>query len=234
MPKGCCGTRRNWPGGRMIADTGSGTGDGNDARRVIASAFDLLELVGVLAPVRLAQLTDATGVPHATVHRLLQQLIGVGAVRRDGVHYFLGAGLLRLGAAVTPVRRLRAAARRPIAELAAATGAAVSLSGTLGDDVVFLDSVQARMELAFTPQPGAPVLPGTAQARAHTEFARTTPIVDAGHTVPDLSCAAMAIPLGRGGLAALSTLIGGRHPPLGLLAATRATAARIGAILRES
>jgi hypothetical protein len=93
----------------------------------------------VLAPVRLGQLTDATGIPHATVHRLLQQLIAVGAVRRDGVHYFLGAGLLRLGAAVTPDRRLRAAARRPMAELAAATGAAVSLSGAVGDDVAFLE-----------------------------------------------------------------------------------------------
>jgi DNA-binding IclR family transcriptional regulator len=91
-----------------------------------------------------------------TVHRLLRQLIEAGAVRRDGTRCRLGASLLGLGALVTPERRLRVAARRPMAELAATTGAAVSLSGTIGGDVVFLDTVDARLPLGFLPEPGRP------------------------------------------------------------------------------
>jgi DNA-binding IclR family transcriptional regulator len=62
------------------------------------------------------------------VCRLLHQLIAVGAVSRDGSRYRLGASLLGLAARVSPERRLRVAARRPIADLAAATGVAMQLS----------------------------------------------------------------------------------------------------------
>ena len=56
----------------------------NDGRGVIGSAFELLDQVGALEPVRLIDLAEATGIPRATVHRLLKQLIEVGAVRREG------------------------------------------------------------------------------------------------------------------------------------------------------
>jgi hypothetical protein len=168
------------------------------------------------------------------VHRLLKQLIEVGAVRRDGdgTRYRLGASLLGLGALVSPERRLRVAARRPMAELAAATGAAVSLSGTIGGEVVFLDTVDARVPLGFLPEPGARVPAGTAQARAHAEIGRLTPVVDAGGVLPDLSCVAVAVPLGGGQMAAVSALVAGMRPPLALLAATRTTGARISGRLR--
>jgi len=91
----------------------------NDGRCVIGAAFELLDHVGALEPVRLLDLAEATAIPGPTVHRLLKQLIEVGAVRREGTRYRLGASLLDLGARVTPERRLRAVARRPLAELAA-------------------------------------------------------------------------------------------------------------------
>src|ERR1700716_3066429 len=91
-----------------------------------------------------------------------------------------------LDARVTPERRLRVVARRPMAELAAATGAAVSLSARIGGQVVFLDTVDARVPLGFLPEPGGRVSPGTAQARAHTEIG--APIVDAGGVLADLTC----------------------------------------------
>ncbi len=138
----------------MNTAAGGATVDHRDggARRVIESAFELLELVHTLEPVRLVELTEKAGMPRATVHRMLAQLIAVGAVCRDGAHYCLGASLLRLGAAVGPQRRLRHAARRPIAELAAATGAAVSLSGRIGDDLLFVDAVQAAMNCQSPPR----------------------------------------------------------------------------------
>ena len=78
--------------------------DPNDARGVIETAFDVLDHVAALQPARLIDLSETTGIPRATVHRLLKQLIEVGAVRRDGTRYRLGASLLGLGALVSPER----------------------------------------------------------------------------------------------------------------------------------
>jgi hypothetical protein len=203
----------------------------NDGRGVLESAFELLDLVAALEPVRLLDLANVSGIPRETVRRLLQQLIAVGAVSREGTRYRLGASLLGLGSRVSPERRLRVAARRPIAELASATGAAVQLSALIGGEVVYLDVVDARTPVGFTAEPGARVPPGTATARAYTELGRA-PIVDAGGVLADLSCVAIAIPLGDNAAAAVSALIAERRPPLGLLAATRATGSRIVSLLR--
>ena len=222
---------------RLTGDRGATTAPGsprNDGRGVIESAFELLDHVAALEPVRLLDLANVSGIPRETVRRLLQQLIAVGAVRREGTRYRLGASLLGLGSRVSPERRLRVAARRPIAELATATGAAVQLSAVIGGEAVYLDAVDARIPLGLTAEPGARVPPGTAAARPHTELGCTAPIVDAGGVLADLSCVAVAIPLGDGAAAAVSTLVAGSRPPLGLLAATRATGARIASVLRAS
>jgi hypothetical protein len=207
----------------------------SDGRSVIGTAFELLDHVGALEPVRLIDLAEATGIPRQTVHRLLKQLIEAGAVRREGTRYRLGASLLGLGSRVTPERRLRIVARRPLADLAAATGAAVSLSARIGGEMVFLDTVDARVPLGpVMPEPGSRVPPGTAPARAHTEIGRPAPIVDAGGGLPDISCVAVAVPLGGGEVAAVTTLVAGQRPPVALLAATRATGARIDGLLRDA
>jgi IclR helix-turn-helix domain len=140
----------------------------NDGRGVIDSAFELLDHVAALEPVRLLDLANVSGIPRETVRRLLQQLIAVGAVSRDGTRYRLGASLLGLGAQVGPERRLRVAARRPIAELAFVTGAAVQLSAMIGGEVVYLDAVDARVSFGVVAQPGARVPPRCAAARVHT------------------------------------------------------------------
>lgn len=208
--------------------------DRNEGRGVIESAFELLDHVGALEPVRLVDLANASGIPRETVRRLLAQLIAVGAVSREGTRYRLGASLLGLGARVSSERRLRVAARRPIAELAFATGAAVQLSATIGGEAVYLDAVDARVPLGVVAHPGEPVPPRTAAARAHTELGSIAPIVDAGGVIVDLSCVAVAIPLGNGAVAAVSALVAGPRPPLGLLAATKATGARIAGLLYAS
>lgn len=204
----------------------------NDGRGVIESAFELLDHVSALEPVRLLDLANAAGIPRETVRRLLQQLIAVGAVSRDGTRYRLGASLLGLGSRVSPKRRLRVAARRPIAELAAATGAAVQLSALIGGDAVYLDAVEGRSPLGFLVEPGMRVPPECASSRAFTALGAATPIVDAGGVIAGVSCVAVAIPLGDNAAAAVSALVAGPHPPFGLLAATRATGARIASLLR--
>ncbi|OBI90083.1 helix-turn-helix domain-containing protein [Mycobacterium sp. 1245805.9] len=204
------------------------------ARSVIHTAFALLDLVAELQPVRLVDLSAAAGLPHPTVHRLLRQLVEVGAVRRDGSRYCLGATVLHLGARVTPVARLRVAAKRPMAELAALTGAAVSLSADLGDGPIYLDTLAARTPIRYIAKTGDAVLPETAQARAHHSCATTVPLVDAGQVAADYSCSAMAIPLGSSGVAVVSTLLPTGSPPAGMIEATRRTAERITASLRAS
>jgi hypothetical protein len=159
-------------------------------------------------------------------------LIAVGMVSREGSRYRLGAGLLGLGERVSPERRLRMAARRPIAELATATGAAVQLSAMIGGEAVFLDVVDARVPFVLPAEPGARVPPGTAAARAHIERGVTAPIVDAGGVQADVSCVAVRIPLGNGEAAAVSAIVPRRRPPFGLLAATHATGARIAGLFR--
>jgi hypothetical protein len=203
------------------------------ARSVIHSAFVLLDLVAELQPVRLVDLSAAAALPHPTVHRLLRQLVEVGAVRRVGSRYFLGATVLRLGATVTPVARLRVAAQRPMAELAAVTGAAVSLSANLGNGPVYLDTLEARAPVRYVAKTGDAVLPETAQGRAH-RCAPTAPVVDAGQIAADYSCSAMGIPLGSSGVAVVSTLLPTGRPPAGMIDATRRTGERIAASLRAS
>jgi len=222
---------------RMTGDRPAAAAGGsphNEGRGVIESAFELLDHIGALEPVRLLDLANVSGKPRETVRRLLQQLIVVGAVSREGTRYRLGASLLGLGARVSPERRLRVAARRPMAELAVATGAAVQLSAMIGGEAVYLDAVGARVPFGLDVEPGARVPLGTAAARAHTELGSAAPIVDAGGVFPDLSCVAIAVPLGNGAAAAVSTLVAAGRPPLGLLAATRATGARIAGLLRSS
>ncbi|OBJ14814.1 helix-turn-helix domain-containing protein [Mycobacterium colombiense] len=203
----------------------------NDGRGVIESAFELLDHVGALEPVRLLDLANVSGIPRETVRRLLRQLIAVGAVSRDGNRYRLGASLLGLGSRVSPERRLRVAARRPIAELATATGAAVQLSAVVGGQVVYLDAVDARVSFGVVAQPGTRVPARCAAARAHTELGFTAPIVDAGEVIRGMSCVAVTIPLGNGAVAAVSTLVPRPRPPLELLAATKATGVRIARLL---
>lgn len=204
----------------------------NDGRGVIESAFELLDHVAALEPVRLLDLATASGIPRETVRRLLQQLIAVGAVSRQGTRYRLGASLLGLGSRVSPERRLRVAASRPIAELAAATGAAVQLSAVIGGDAVYLDAVEGRTPVGFLVEPGCRVPPQCVSWGAYKALGGGAPIVDAGGVVAGVSCVAVAIPLGGNAAAAVSVLVPGPHPPFGLLAATRATGARIASLLR--
>ena len=209
-------------------------------RSVIGAAFDLLSHIGRLEPVRLVDLAEASGLPRPTVYRLLRQLIDVGAVHRDGTHYRSGFVLLGLSEQVSPERRLRALARRPLAELAAVTGAATILSAPVGHDIIQLDAIDARNSLG-TPFPplGAPVQAGTAQAEVHglgCDPAAGRPpdlAVDHGRRDPRISCASAAVPLPDGRRAALTLIFASPRLPHNALQAVRGAAAQISAALQN-
>ncbi|MFC0548697.1 helix-turn-helix domain-containing protein [Kutzneria chonburiensis] len=193
-------------------------------RGVVEAAFAVLDQVRVQEPARLLDLAAATGIPRPTVHRLLGQLLAVGAVRRDGRKYWLGASLLTGGGQLE--RQVRAAATRPLAELAARTGAGVTLGLNIGGRSVYLQMIDAHEPLGVTAQPGEPVESGTAQLEALTagDF---RPYIDAGRVVRGLTCVAMPIPLPGTGTAAITAMARSPHPSPTLLNATRQTAARV-------
>jgi IclR family acetate operon transcriptional repressor len=214
---------------RQLPMEGVMQGEGIVGRGVIEAAFALLDQVRALEPARLVDLAAASGIPRPTVHRLLAQLIEVGAVRRDGRRYRLGLRALGFGAGGQVERRLRAVAGRPLAELATRTGAGVLLTVAIDGEAVFLDTLDARRPLGLVAEPGSPVWPGTAVARAHARGLEARPAlcVDGGEIITEVSCVSMPILLAGGGVAAISTIAPGSRPSPVLLAATRATAARI-------
>jgi DNA-binding IclR family transcriptional regulator len=74
-----------------------------------------------------------------TVHRMLDDLLRVGLLERDGKDYRLGLLLFEIGESVPRQRDLREAARRYLSALREATGHNVGLCVLDGFDVVYLD-----------------------------------------------------------------------------------------------
>jgi DNA-binding IclR family transcriptional regulator len=195
---------------------------------VIESAFGLLEVLCALAPARVSDLAEETGLPRTTVYRLLGQLAAVGAVDRAGVHYRLGAGLLVLGQHVTPMERLRSVAQRPLIELAAATPAHVYLGAATSDAPIYLDTFSGLARLPFRLVAGDSMPSRSAGARALA--VGVDYVVDDADAITGVSCAAQVIPL-PDGVAAVGLVVPLARLPHSLLGPLRATAQRISALV---
>jgi DNA-binding IclR family transcriptional regulator len=205
------------------------SGKGAPAPGVIESAFALLEILRALGRARLTDLTEESGLPRTTVSRLLGQLAAVDAVDRVGAHYRLGPGLLALGQNVTPMERLRPLAQRPMLQLAAATPAHVGLIGNTSCIPMYLDVVHGRDRLPFGREPGEPVPKRSAAAyalRADNGFA-----IDDSGAIDGVSCAAQAIRLPSGELAAVGVVLPVSRLPRELLGPLRVTAERIATLV---
>ncbi|GAB2583007.1 IclR family transcriptional regulator [Streptomyces capparidis] len=99
----------------------------HSGRGVLEGAFTLLDAVERAGEAGLTRLAAATGLPKTTAHRLLDQLVALGAVERRGGRYRVGARIFRLGSAWQPHPGLLAAASGPVRGLAGATGATVAV-----------------------------------------------------------------------------------------------------------
>ncbi|WP_280399028.1 IclR family transcriptional regulator [Nocardia carnea] len=86
-----------------------------------------------------AALVRRTGMAKTTVHRMLDDLVRVGLLERDGKNYRLGLLLFEIGESVPRQRSLREAARRHLSALKEATRHNVGLCVLDGFDVVYLD-----------------------------------------------------------------------------------------------
>jgi DNA-binding IclR family transcriptional regulator len=218
--------------------------DGGGSRAVVHGAFAVLGALRRSGPARVSAIARACGLPRTTVHRLLAQLQDVGAVQRSGALWRLGPALVELGATVPAAPGLRAVARRPMADLANASGAHVALGVDMGGRMVTVDVAPGIRPLAWLPEPGTVVSEQIARAgldaarlavsRAH---ARATdhdlrPVIDAGGVHPGISCVAAPLCLGGGDVGVIWAMTpGGAGVPRALVSATRHIAERVAAQL---
>ena len=117
--------------------------DGDHKRSVLGRAFDILDCFGAETPEQsIAGVCAQTGLPPATVHRMLAHLVEWGAVERASRgRYRLGRRLWRLGWGVPEVRRLRDVARPFLVDLYSATTAPVALWSQEGTQAILSDLI---------------------------------------------------------------------------------------------
>jgi DNA-binding IclR family transcriptional regulator len=117
-------------------------------RSVLGRAFDILECFSGSTEQSITALCSDTGLPPATVHRMLANLVEWGAVERAGRgRYRLGRRLWRLGNDVPSSRTLKDTARPCLVDLHTMTGEVAVLSSSDGDRMVVADVIAGRHAL---------------------------------------------------------------------------------------
>lgn len=115
-------------------------------RSVLGRVFDILECFTDEAPEQtISSLCARTGLPPATVHRLLATLAEWGAVERASRgRYRLGLRLWRLGWGVPAARVLKDVARPHLVDLHGLTGEIATLCSRDGAQVIVSDVIAGR------------------------------------------------------------------------------------------
>ena len=115
-------------------------------RSVLGRAFDILECFARGENEQsITALCAHTGLPPATVHRMLANLVEWGAIERAGRgRYRLGRRLWRLGNDVPSSRALKDTARPCLVDLHSMTGEIAALASIDGDRMVVADVIAGR------------------------------------------------------------------------------------------
>ncbi|MFF7297258.1 helix-turn-helix domain-containing protein [Streptomyces sp. NPDC008265] len=136
---------------------------GTEGRGVLAGAFALMEVLAHGDEMGLTRLAADAELPKATAHRLLGQLVELGAVQSDAGRYRLGPRTFRLGQAWHPARVLRAASARALRELVTASGGlTVTLSVPEAGHTIVVAGTRSGVEEVFALRPGTVLPPGSA------------------------------------------------------------------------
>jgi DNA-binding IclR family transcriptional regulator len=100
----------------------------------------LLDLFGAgTSRLTLAELSERSGLPRSTTHRILDQLVALRWLEHSGTSYVLGLRSLELGGLAVAHHEVRKVAAPLLAELHQRTGAVASLAVLDRKDVVFVD-----------------------------------------------------------------------------------------------
>lgn len=144
----------------------------DNGRSVLGRVFAILEcFTDDQAEQTISDLCDQTGLPPATVHRILASLITWEAVERTSRGcYRLGQRMWRIGAAVPTVSKWRSVARPALIDLHKETGAMTCLAQREGDVMILIDVFGGRREVS-TWEPRRPMgLPNCASGRVLLAF----------------------------------------------------------------
>lgn len=112
-------------------------------RSMVGRIFEILDCFADTEDyITIAAICEATGLPPATVHRVLSSLVEWGAVERlERGHYQLGRRMWRLGWGVPRSRVVRDIVRPYMVDLYARSGAIVVLATRDGDELLLVDQV---------------------------------------------------------------------------------------------
>ncbi|MDH6198065.1 DNA-binding IclR family transcriptional regulator [Mycobacterium frederiksbergense] len=102
----------------------------------------------------LAQIVRRTGLPRSSAHRMLERLVQLRWLRRDGRDYELGMRLVELGSLALHQDRIHRAATPLLRDLHRATGLVVHLAVLSGSDVVYLEKFGGEMVVAIPTRVG--------------------------------------------------------------------------------
>jgi DNA-binding IclR family transcriptional regulator len=207
---------------------------------VLEGAFEVLHALSRTPEgAGLTGIARESGIPKATVHRLLEQLVELGAAQRDGPRYFVGDTLAEIGRSWQPRPALRRATLAPTRLLARLTssvatvtmihGGAIRVVATAGrlprplpqvrvDDEFSSRTAAGRILLASGPQHDVPTgFSRTEWRRARETLTRRDAVcVDNEEVMPGTHCAAAAIALPSGETACMTVIMVGRRPPANL------------------
>lgn len=147
------------PSAQSIVTRSEERSHGSSNVHSLERAFELLELLAsVDGSSGLSELSAASGLPLATIHRLMATLVGLGYVRRAAARrYVLGPRLIHLGDSAT--RRLGTLAASSLAELVDLTEETANLAVLEGDGVVYLAQAPGRHAMRMFTEPGRRVDP---------------------------------------------------------------------------
>lgn len=127
----------------------------------------------------LAQIVRRTGVPRSSAHRMLERLVQLRWLRRDGFDYELGMRLVELGSLAVHQDRLHRAALPLLHDLQRATGLVVHLAVLDGADVVYLEKIGDQLAAAVpTRVGGRQPAHCTAVGKAILAYRKSTAAVD--------------------------------------------------------
>ncbi|OMC33751.1 IclR family transcriptional regulator [Mycobacterium sp. GA-1841] len=106
------------------------------------------------ARLTLADIVRRTGLPRSSAHRILERLVQLRWLRRDGRDYELGMRLVELGSLALHQDRIHRAAIPLLRDLHRATGLVVHLAVLDGSDVVYLEKIGGQMVAAIPTRVG--------------------------------------------------------------------------------
>ncbi|MFF5161538.1 helix-turn-helix domain-containing protein [Streptomyces sp. NPDC000348] len=208
----------------------------SQSRGVLEGAFALLDALRRQGgEARLTQIAAACDLPKASTHRLLNQLLLLGAVERHNGRYRVGCQLYRLGQAWQPHPGLRLAARQPLHTLRAATGASVVVTVLHDGLALAVASVPGEVESVAPVRDGMGFPLDTAAGQVLTTSRPRRPadplaaaVLEREQVMDGVCCAALPLHSPDGRLhAAITAMV----PPQRRLQAVAEHAARAGAAI---